>query len=146
MTKADREPALHHVQTAIPAGGEDAARRFYGGVLGLRELEKPETLRRRGGVWFATGTLQLHLGVDPAFTPATKAHVAFEVNDLDAIRKRCLVAGHDIQEDGDLPGYARFYVDDPFGNRVEILQPTEATTSIVDELMSGHDLSDTNSG
>jgi catechol 2,3-dioxygenase-like lactoylglutathione lyase family enzyme len=121
--RADRIPAIHHVQTAIPKDGEEAARRFYGDLLGLPEIDKPESLRGRGGVWYQTGTLQLHLGVDPAFVPATKAHVAFAVADLDAVRQRCVTAGHPVREDGDLPGYARIYVDDPFGNRVELLQP-----------------------
>jgi catechol 2,3-dioxygenase-like lactoylglutathione lyase family enzyme len=116
-------PSIHHVQIAIPAGGEDAARRFYADVLGLTEIEKPENLRARGGVWFGTGTLQLHLGVDPAFTPATKAHVAFQVSDIAAVRDRCEAAGHATRDDEPLPGYRRFYVDDPFGNRVELLQP-----------------------
>lgn len=134
------EPALHHVQTAMPAGGEEAARRFYGEVLGLREIDKPEPLRARGGVWFRTGTLPLHLGVDPDFAPATKAHVALEVPDLRAVRERCLAAGHPVREDGDLPGYARLYVDDPFGNRVELLQSISSTTGIVDALLNGPDL------
>lgn len=116
-------PAIHHVQMAIPAGGEDAARCFYGTVLGLREIEKPENLRARGGAWFRTGNLYLHLGVDPAFAPATKAHVAFEVDDIGAARARCEAAGHPTREDEPLPGFDRFHVDDPFGNRVEILQP-----------------------
>ncbi|HSK39291.1 MAG TPA: VOC family protein [Arenibaculum sp.] len=120
--RADRAPAIHHVQVAIPAAGDAAARRFYGDVLGLREIEKPEPLRARGGVWYQTGTLQLHLGIDPDFTPATKAHVALEVADLDVARCRCVEAGHPVREDAELPGYARFFVDDPFGNRVEILQ------------------------
>jgi catechol 2,3-dioxygenase-like lactoylglutathione lyase family enzyme len=120
--KADHRPVIHHVQIAIPAGGEDTARRFYGEVLGFNEVEKPENLRARGGVWFETGNLQLHLGVDPAFTPATKAHVAFEVGEITTMRERCSVAGHPVREDEPLPGYDRFYVDDPFGNRIEILQ------------------------
>ena len=119
--RADRLPAIHHVQTAMPEGGEADARRFYGDLLGLREIETPEPMRAR--VWFQTGALQPHLGVDRNFAPATKAHVAFEVADLDAIRDRCQAAGHPVREDGDLPGYARVYIDDPFGNRVEILQP-----------------------
>ncbi len=121
--RPERHPAIHHVQTGMPAGAEAEARRFYGELLGLREIEKPESLRSRGGVWFQSGTLQLHLGVDPDFAPATKAHVAFEVADLDAARRRCLAAGHPVRDDSDLPGHARFYTDDPFGNRVEILQP-----------------------
>ena len=131
---------MHHVMIAIPKGGEAEARAFYGEALGLRELPKPETLQARGGVWFQSSTLQLHLGVDPDFVPATKAHVAFEVVDLDAARQRCLAAGHPVRDDGDLPGYARFYTDDPFGNRVETLQPTEATRSIVDSITQGSDV------
>ncbi len=100
----------------MPAGGEDEARRFYGGLLGLAETAKPVTLRGRGGVWFDTGSLQLHLGVDPAFRPAEKAHVAFQVAGL-------AVAGYATTEDEPLPGFARCYVRDPFGNRVELLEP-----------------------
>lgn len=116
-------PSIHHVQIAMPAGGEEAARRFYGGILGLVEIEKPENLRARGGVWFETGNLPLHLGVDPAFSPATKAHIAFQVDDIEAMRRRCEAAGLVVRNDEPLPGYDRFYVDDPFGNRTEILTP-----------------------
>lgn len=116
-------PRIHHVQVAMPAGGEDRARAFYGDLLGLTEVQKPENLRARGGVWFETENLQLHLGVDPRFTSATKAHVAFEVDDLAAIRARCEAAGHPATEDEPLPGFDRVYVDDPFGNRIELLQP-----------------------
>lgn len=115
--------AIDHVQVAIPAGGEAAARAFYGGLLGLAELEKPVNLRGRGGVWFQTASLQLHLGVDPAFQPATKAHVAYRVADLPAVRGRLAAAGHPVREDEPLPGYRRFYTEDPFGNRVEVLAP-----------------------
>ena len=115
--------AIDHVQVAIPVGGEHDARAFYAGLLGLTEIDKPENLRARGGVWFATGSLQLHLGVDPHFSPATKAHVAFRVDDLDGIRDRLAGAGYPPREDQPLPGYRRFYVDDPFGNRTELLQP-----------------------
>jgi catechol 2,3-dioxygenase-like lactoylglutathione lyase family enzyme len=115
-------PAIHHVQVAIPTGGEDAARRFYGALLGLREIPKPEHLRARGGVWFATGSLELHLGVDPSFSPSTKAHVAYQVADLAAVRARLVAAGVAVAEDEPLPGHARVYLGDPFGNRVELLQ------------------------
>ncbi len=132
-------PSIHHVQIAIPAGGEDAARRFYANLLGLTEIEKPENLRARGGLWLETGNLQLHLGVDPAFAPATKAHVAFQVSDIAAVRQRCDAAGHATREDEPLPGYQRFYVDDPFGNRVEILQPdaVDAPSTLLDRLHGG---------
>jgi catechol 2,3-dioxygenase-like lactoylglutathione lyase family enzyme len=116
-------PLIHHVLIAMPAGGEDAARSFYGKVMGLMEIEKPENLRARGGVWFETGNLQLHLGVDSTFMPATKAHVAFQVDDIVTMRQRCASAGLAAKDDEPLPGYERFYVDDPFGNRIELLMP-----------------------
>lgn len=118
-------PGIHHVLVAIPAGGEDIARAFYGDLLGLREIAKPEHLVMRGGCWFETGTLQLHLGVDKDFRPTTKAHVAYQVPDLAAMRARFEAAGVAIVEDEPLFGYDRFYVADPFGNRVELLQPDE---------------------
>lgn len=98
-------------------------RLFYGEFLGLPEIPKPGNLAGRGGVWFQTGNLQLHLGVDSGFVPATKAHIAYEVNNLHAVRDRLEAAGIVIVEDEPLPGFERFYVADPFGNRVEILQP-----------------------
>ena len=105
----------------MPAGGEDDARAFYGELLGFREIGKPANLVARGGCWFETGNLQLHLGVDKDFRPATKAHIAYEVDDLASVRTRLEEAGIAIVEDEPLPGYERFYVADPFGNRVEIL-------------------------
>ena len=115
--------AIDHVQVAIPAGGEDSARAFYGQLLGLPEIGKPENLRSRGGLWFQGSSLQLHLGVDPQFRPATKAHVALRVVNLQAVRKALTAAGYATKGDEPLPGYRRFYVNDPFGNRTEILQP-----------------------
>jgi ribosomal protein S18 acetylase RimI-like enzyme len=112
---------LDHVQVAAPAGGEDAARAFYGGLLGLRELPKPERLRARGGVWFAVGDHQLHVGIEDPFAPARKAHPALAVpraNDLRALAERLAAAGHRATWDG-----PRFYVEDPFGNRLELLAP-----------------------
>ena len=116
---------LDHVQLACPAGGEDEARAFYGGLLGLREIEKPEPLRARGGVWFECGAHQLHLGVEEDFRPARKAHPALRVAsaaDLRALAERL----GDVRWDEDLPGFERFYVDDPFGNRLEVLALTAA--------------------
>ncbi|MGH2448057.1 MAG: glyoxalase [Chloroflexota bacterium] len=113
--------AIHHVQVAMPAGGEDQPRGFYRTILGLREIEKPANLRGRGGVWFQSGTLQLHLGVEPGFHPAAKAHVAYEVPNPTEMRARLLDTGHLIVEDERLAGHNRFYTADPFGNRVEIL-------------------------
>lgn len=94
----------------MPVGREDEARAFYGDLLGFPEIAKPVNLAARGGCWFATGNLQLHLGVDKAFAPATKAHVAYEVGDLDEVRARFEAAGVEIVEDEPLPGYRRFYV------------------------------------
>ncbi|MDP9378957.1 MAG: VOC family protein [Chloroflexota bacterium] len=114
---------IHHVMVSMPVGGEEAARRFYGELLEFQEIEKPGNLRKRGGVWFVTGNLQLHLGVDPAFQPAQKAHVAFQVNGLDQMRGRLSRSGCETWDDEPLPGYRRFYVNDPFGNRMELIEP-----------------------
>jgi len=113
---------VDHVQLAIPAGGEEKARRFYVDVLGLTELPKPRGLAARGGAWFTSGTVQVHLGVDPDFRPATKAHAAFRVAGLRAIEERARQRGYRIGEDEPLPGFARIFVYDPFGNRIELMQ------------------------
>ncbi|HEX2077000.1 MAG TPA: VOC family protein [Longimicrobium sp.] len=115
--------ALEHVQLAMPAGEEAAARRFYGEVLGLAEIAKPPRLAARGGAWFGEGAVQVHLGVEQDFRPARKAHPAFRVQDLDALAARCEAAGHAPTWDADLLGYRHFYVADPFGNRLEFLEP-----------------------
>jgi catechol 2,3-dioxygenase-like lactoylglutathione lyase family enzyme len=114
---------LDHVQLACPPGAEDDARAFYGELLGLREIEKPEPLRSRGGVWFECGAHQLHLGVEEDFRPARKAHPAFRVGTVEGLRMLAERLG-DVRWDGDLPGFQRFYVDDPFGNRIEVLART----------------------
>jgi catechol 2,3-dioxygenase-like lactoylglutathione lyase family enzyme len=111
---------LDHVQLACPRGGEDEARRFYGDLLELREIEKPEPLRSRGGVWFECGAQQLHLGVEEPFQPARKAHPALRVESPAALDELAARLG-DVRWDEDLPGFKRFYVDDPFGNRIELL-------------------------
>jgi catechol 2,3-dioxygenase-like lactoylglutathione lyase family enzyme len=115
--------AIEHVQLAMPEGGEDAARAFYGGVLGLGEVPKPLSLRSRGGLWFAHGGVRLHLGIDPEFRPATRAHPAFVVDDLDWMVKTIEAAGHAIAAAVPLEGWHRVYVHDPFGNRIELMQP-----------------------
>lgn len=117
--------AIDHVQLAMPRGEEDKAREFYAQVLGLAEVPKPATLAERGGVWFSNGRVELHLGVELEFRPARKAHPAPRVDDLDAFEDACRAAGLHPQPDPDLPGYRRFYVDDPFGNRLELLQPLD---------------------
>ena len=115
--------ALDHLQLAMPRGREAEARAFYGGILGLRELAKPANLAVRGGVWFQLGTQQLHLGVEGDFRPAKKAHPAFLVRDLGALRARLKQNGYSPYEDEPLDGYKRCYVADPFGNRLELMEP-----------------------
>ena len=113
---------IDHVQLAAPAGCEDAARGFFGGLLGLEELEKPEPLRSRGGVWFQVGAQQLHVGVEADFVPARKAHPAFSVSGYDELQNRLRVAGVIVTEDNSIPGLRRCYVADPWGNRIELVE------------------------
>jgi catechol 2,3-dioxygenase-like lactoylglutathione lyase family enzyme len=115
--------ALDHLQLAMPRGREAEARAFYGDILGLKELTKPPNLAVRGGVWFALGTQQFHLGVEQDFHPAKKAHPAFLAEDLEDLRERLQSRGFVPYEDEPLAGYDRFYVADPFGNRLEFLRP-----------------------
>ena len=110
---------LDHVQIAAPPGCEAEARRFFGGLLELEELVKPEPLQARGGVWFAVGDRQLHIGVEPDFAPARKAHPAFRVSDGELDRLAAVLEG--VEWDDSLPEVRRFYVADPWGNRIEIL-------------------------
>jgi catechol 2,3-dioxygenase-like lactoylglutathione lyase family enzyme len=118
-----RVHGIDHVQLAMPPGEEDEARRFYGGVLGLPEQPKPPNLAVRGGCWFGTDGVVLHLGVEDGFRPARKAHPALLVEDLPALVARLHEAGVAVVEDEPLPGYDRVYVADPFGNRIELLEP-----------------------
>lgn len=113
---------LHHVQLAIPAGGEDRARSFWGGILGMTELAKPPLLAARGGCWFRSRGLEVHLGVQDPFAPATKAHPGILVESLDDVMQALAQADHQPRPDDTFPGFARCYVDDPFGNRIEFLQ------------------------
>jgi catechol 2,3-dioxygenase-like lactoylglutathione lyase family enzyme len=115
--------ALDHLQLAMPRGREAEARAFYGDILGLKELTKPPNLAVRGGVWFALGTQQFHLGVEQDFHPAKKAHPAFLAENLEDLRDRLQTRGFAPYEDEPLVGYDRFYVADPFGNRLEFLRP-----------------------
>lgn len=108
---------LDHVQVAAPPGCEAEARAFYGALLGLSEVEKPPALAARGGVWFGC----LHVGVTPDFVPAAKAHPAFRVRDLEVLAARLTEAGVDVRWDAEIPGVARFYADDPWGNRLEFV-------------------------
>ena len=113
---------INHVQLAMPPARESEARHFYGDVLGLKEIPKPPALAARGGAWFELGDVQLHLGVEADFRPAKKAHVAIEVDDLDSIAARCRAAAREPRSDGAVEGRRRFFVDDPFGNRLEIME------------------------
>jgi catechol 2,3-dioxygenase-like lactoylglutathione lyase family enzyme len=115
---------IHHVQITIPPGAEDAAHAFYCGVLGLAEIPKPESLLARGGFWVQLGDQQIHIGTEPRPEDwFSKAHIAYQVSDLDHWRDRLLDAGCDIGESVPIPGYARFETRDPFGNRLEFIQP-----------------------
>jgi catechol 2,3-dioxygenase-like lactoylglutathione lyase family enzyme len=115
--------AIEHVQLAMPAGQEAAARAFYGALLGLPEVPKPPHLAVRGGCWFESGDVKVHLGVERDFRPARKAHPAFLVSGLAGLCARCRDAGFEVVDDEPLPGYERAYVHDPFGNRIELMEP-----------------------
>ena len=118
-----RVVGVHHVQLAAPAGSEGVLRHFYGDLLGLPEVAKPPALATRGGVWFRSAGVEVHLGVEEGFRPARKAHPGLLVEDLDALVDRLAEAGVPAQWYGDLPGHRRCYVADPVGNRLELLEP-----------------------
>jgi catechol 2,3-dioxygenase-like lactoylglutathione lyase family enzyme len=113
---------IDHVQVAAPRDCETEARAFYGGLLGLEELEKPEPLRARGGCWFRVGSSELHVGVEEPFAPALKAHPGLVVDDLGALADRLRAQGIEVTPYVMLPGVERAYVADPFGNRLELRQ------------------------
>ena len=113
---------IDHVQLAAPAGCEDAARAFFGDLLGLEELEKPEPLRSRGGVWFRVGAQQLHVGIEADFSPARKAHPALLVSSYDELQNRLRAANVELTEDDSIPGLRRCYIADPWGNRIELVK------------------------
>jgi catechol 2,3-dioxygenase-like lactoylglutathione lyase family enzyme len=114
---------LDHVQLAMPAGGEDQARGFYRDLLGIPEIAKPADLAGRGGCWFERGELKVHLGVEADFRPARKAHPGFIVSDLATLVARLRSAGCPLKHDKSLPDAYRVFVDDPFGNRIELMEP-----------------------
>lgn len=113
---------LDHLQLAIPAGSEDACRAFWQDLLGLIEIAKPEPLRRRGGAWFSGPGFELHLGVEAGFSPARKAHPGFAVDAIGALADRLAAARHPVRWDTKIAGRARFFTEDPVGNRVEFLE------------------------
>ena len=118
--------ALDHVQLAMPAGEETRARGFYSGVLGLPEKPKPPNLAAYGGAWFQVGSLKVHLGVDKHFIAARKAHPAFTVDDLDDVAVRLRTHCHPVILDDALPGCRRLFTEDPFGNRIELIQDSSS--------------------
>jgi catechol 2,3-dioxygenase-like lactoylglutathione lyase family enzyme len=124
MRSPDVITGIHHVQITIPPGAEDTARTFYCGVLGLPEIEKPAALRGRGGIWLLAGDTPLHIGTESGIDRmATKAHVAYAVDDVEGWRQRLKLSGIDILEAVPIPGFERFEFRDPFGNRVEMICP-----------------------
>jgi catechol 2,3-dioxygenase-like lactoylglutathione lyase family enzyme len=115
--------AIEHVQLAMPAGDEEKARGFYRDLLGLPEQPKPPELAKRGGAWFESDRVKVHLGVETPFTPARKAHVAFLADRVADLAARARAAGFEVKDDEDLPGFERVYIYDPFGNRLEFMTP-----------------------
>ncbi len=114
---------LHHVQLAMPVGKEPEATAFYEGVLGVPRVEKPAHLEARGGCWFESDDVRIHLGAEDKFQPARKAHPALLVEDISKTRKHLKDSGIETVDDQPLPGFDRFYAHDPFGNRLEFLAP-----------------------
>ncbi len=113
---------LDHMQIAMPKGLEDEARDFYGRILDMEEIAKPNELQASGGCWFQAGLAQIHLGIMPDFVPASKAHPAFLVDDLQELQEQLIVAGVTVLPDSRVSEVNRFYVNDPFGNRIEFIQ------------------------
>ena len=114
---------IHHVQLAIPPDSEAKGRRFYGELVGMAELVKPPALAARGGCWFRSGGWEVHLGVETGFQPARKAHPGVLVQGIDELATRLTNAGVEMDWDDDFPGHRRFYAHDPYGNRLEFLEP-----------------------
>lgn len=117
---------LDHVQLAMPPGGEDRAIAFYDGMLGIPQVPKPVSLAGRGGCWFEKNDVKIHLGVEKPFQPARKAHPALVVIGLVELTERLKAHGYRVVDDQSLVGYERCYVDDPFGNRIELMEQHQA--------------------
>jgi hypothetical protein len=122
VTVNDHVVRIDHVQLAMPAGEELAAEAFYAGLLHLARVPKPEPLASRGGCWFEGPGAVVHLGVEADFRPARKAHPAFRIRDLDRLVAALVEAGHPVRWDTELPAVRRCHVEDPFGNRIELIQ------------------------
>jgi len=114
--------AIDHIQLAAPKGSEEQARYYFVEILGFQEEEKPELLKKNGGVWFSYGKIQVHIGIEDPFYPAQKAHPAFEVENMEKLKLRLRQFGKEYKEDCKVPGAKRIYVNDPFGNRLEMLE------------------------
>ena len=129
MTPDDsfRIAALHHIQLAIPAGQEETCRKFWGQTLGMTEVPKPAGLAGRGGCWFTGGNVEVHLGVEADFAPARKAHPGILVAGLARLAATLEAAGATVTWDTELDGHDRFYATDPFGNRLEFLEPRRSS-------------------
>lgn len=113
--------SIDHVQLAMPAGEEQRARAFYRDLLAMGEVAKPDELAKRGGCWFESGSVQIHLGVEDSFRAAKKAHPALKCRDYSGLMRKLKSAGVDVVEVNDIPGVQRCYVHDPFGNRIELI-------------------------
>ena len=114
--------SIDHIQLAAPKGSEDTARHFFKDILGIDELEKPKELKKRGGVWFQFTNHQIHIGIEEPFYPAKKAHPAFEIENIEALKIHLIKNGIQVIEDDNLPGAKRCFISDPFGNRLEFLE------------------------
>jgi catechol 2,3-dioxygenase-like lactoylglutathione lyase family enzyme len=114
--------AIDHVQLAMPPGMESEARAFYVALLGMTEIEKPVELKKRGGCWFSSGPVQIHLGIEPDFRPARKAHPALLCRDYDELIARLRNAAIEVKDDQTIPGIQRCHISDPFGNRIELIR------------------------
>ena len=113
---------IDHIQLAAPKGSEEAARKFFINLLGFQEIEKPEKLKNNGGVWFSCGSCHIHIGIEEPFYPAKKAHPAFEVLNIEALKQHLIANNVDITEDDRIPDAKRLHFFDPFGNRIEIIE------------------------
>jgi catechol 2,3-dioxygenase-like lactoylglutathione lyase family enzyme len=112
---------IDHIQLAMPAGEEDRARRFYRDLLGMTEIPKPSDLAKRGGCWFSSDNVQIHMGIDADFRPARKAHAALRCYDYHGLVARLRAANVQVKDDDSIPGVRRCHLFDPFGNRIELI-------------------------